>query len=80
MFNVPSDAPLRAQPLEGEGYLSIEFDDEIGFHYVQTAPITNHTLRNDGLYNFGFDLQQVVERQPSISAMRLWRIRKTVDY
>ena len=80
VFDVPSDAPLRAQPLEEEGYLCVDWDDELGFHYALAAPITNHTLRNDGLYNFGFDLQQVEERRPSISWMKLWRIRKGVDY
>jgi hypothetical protein len=80
VFDVPSDAPVRAQPLQGEGYLVVECDDDLGFRHMLTAPIRDHTLRADGLYNFGFDLSQVVERRPSISGMKLWRIRKTVDY
>jgi hypothetical protein len=79
IFNVPNDAPLRSQPLDGAGLL-IQCEDELGFPHVLKAPIRDHNLRADGLYNFGFDLQQVVERRPSISGMKLWRIRKTVDY
>lgn len=79
VFYVPSDAPLRSQPLDGAGLL-IQCEDELGFPHVLKAPIRDHNLRADGLYNFGFDLQQVVERRPSISSMKLWRIRKTVDY
>jgi hypothetical protein len=59
VFDVPSDAPLRSQPLETEGYLFVECDDEFDLHYVLSPPIANHTLRADGLYNFGLDLQQV---------------------